>query len=67
MALNAHNDEKIPGAQKWLDAIPSMRNLIGVGLVLHATESCENAWIMKYLQDASYRIRFVLIVYPTSV
>ena len=65
LVLNGHNTKKVATAKEWLDLLPSMPNLKGVGLIVLGNELCTNDnWLMPYLtQPDSYKIRFVFLVY----
>eukprot|EP00052_Salpingoeca_macrocollata_P011711 m.90516 g.90516 ORF g.90516 m.90516 type:complete len:394 (+) comp18169_c0_seq2:50-1231(+) len=63
LVLNAHNDEKQPGALVWLELLRQLPRLRHAGIVLLAREDCSNNWLRQYVDDPRYKIRFVFMTY----
>eukprot|EP00051_Salpingoeca_urceolata_P016341 m.216162 g.216162 ORF g.216162 m.216162 type:complete len:365 (-) comp18652_c1_seq1:170-1264(-) len=63
LVINGRTEEKIAFAKTWLEMLPRHPALAAVGLVLLGNEKCHNDWLLSFLDDPAYHIKFVLLVY----
>jgi hypothetical protein len=64
LVLDASTEATIARATQWLDLLPEFPSLDRVGLVVHGHAGCEKTdFIMKYVDDARYKVAFVFQVF----
>jgi hypothetical protein len=64
LVLDASTEATIGRATQWLNLLPEFPSLVRVGLVVHGHPGCKKTdFIMKYVNDARYKVAFVFQVF----